>query len=443
MYFRYVLLRKNNNLLGGNEMKKLLLTIVVTSVLGAICSLANGATWQPMDSGTTEDLRDIWGFSKYDVYAVGHSGTILHRDSIGQWSKMTSPTSNHLKGVWGYNSEDVWAVGENGTILRRQNGNDWQQISGISSNLHLNSIWGTGLDNIYAVGEVAETAYGNGVLLRWDGQSWTSPREWGPMQFNDVWGRTSTNEVFVIGHSHDIGFTEGICYKFTSEPVNGAWQTDWPKTSSFYAIWGTGDELFIASQAQPWAAEVDHYNGAVWNSQNFGDHALMGVWGTAGNNVYVVGYEGKILRYNGDVWTNMDSGTTVILSDIWGSGPDDVFVTGYNGTILRLSDPIEEILDFIDESVGNGTLVPVKPGKAGQGQLGALINMIEAAGNLIDADDPNLLADACTQLQDALEKTDGLAPPESAPDFVTGPAASELAVMIEVLMDSLGCDSSI
>ena len=100
------------------------------------------------------------------------------------------------------------------------------------------------------------------------------------------------------------------------------------------------------------------------------------------------------------------------------------------------ADLIEEILDFIEDSVDEGALVPVMPGKPGQGQLGALINMIEAAGNLIDAE---LILDACWQLQDALAKTDGLEPPESAPDFVAGEAAEELASKIQELMTSLGC----
>ena len=106
------------------------------------------------------------------------------------------------------------------------------------------------------------------------------------------------------------------------------------------------------------------------------------------------------------------------------------------GKLVVACGPIEEILDFIDDSVDANTLEPVKEGKPGQGQLGALINMINASGNLIDAELPT---DACWQLQDALEKTDGLSPPESAPDFVAGEAAAELAGMIEALMESLGC----
>jgi len=97
-------------------------------------------------------------------------------------------------------------------------------------------------------------------------------------------------------------------------------------------------------------------------------------------------------------------------------------------------DPIQEILKFIEKSVADGTLIPVKPGKPGEGQLGALINMIKAAGELIKAED---IAGTCGQLHAALGKTDGQ---EQPPDFVTGEATAELAQRIQELMVSLGCE---
>jgi hypothetical protein len=45
----------------------------------------------------------------------------------------------------------------------------------------------------------------------------------------------------------------------------------------------------------------------------------------------------------------------------------------------------------------------------------------------------------CVTCPSSFEKTDGLSPPESAPDFVAGEAAPELAGMIEDLMAELGC----
>jgi hypothetical protein len=108
------------------------------------------------------------------------------------------------------------------------------------------------------------------------------------------------------------------------------------------------------------------------------------------------------------------------------------------GEIAELAkvDPIEQIVDFIEDSIANGRLITIKEGKAGEGQLNALIGMILTAGDLIKAED---VLSACEQLSAAMAKTDGLYPSESAPDFVAGPAASELADMIFALMQDLGC----
>ena len=98
---------------------------------------------------------------------------------------------------------------------------------------------------------------------------------------------------------------------------------------------------------------------------------------------------------------------------------------------------IDKILLFIDDSIANGKLQGNGSGKSAQGKLNALISMIWTAGDLIDA---NLLSDACGQLSAALAKTDGLEPPDSAPDFVDGEAVPVLANMIQELKISLGCN---
>jgi hypothetical protein len=96
-------------------------------------------------------------------------------------------------------------------------------------------------------------------------------------------------------------------------------------------------------------------------------------------------------------------------------------------------DEIEEVLDFVDEAVGAGTLIGEGPGKSGDNRLNALINMLEEAQSLIEA---GLYEDACDQLWSAYRKCDGDPRP---PDFVTGPAADDLADMILLVMDELGC----
>ncbi|MDL1978446.1 MAG: hypothetical protein LWX52_10215 [Deltaproteobacteria bacterium] len=100
------------------------------------------------------------------------------------------------------------------------------------------------------------------------------------------------------------------------------------------------------------------------------------------------------------------------------------------------NEQIANILDSIDGWVADGTLAGDGPGNSAEKRLNALKNMIEAAGDLIDDGD---IAGACVQLMDAYQKTDGLTPPESPPDFVMGDSAGDLAGLILDLMASLGC----
>jgi len=106
-------------------------------------------------------------------------------------------------------------------------------------------------------------------------------------------------------------------------------------------------------------------------------------------------------------------------------------------TTQSLDDPIEvieEILDFVDESVDVGTLTGEGPGKSADNRLNALRNKLEEAQRLIEA---GLYEEACDQLWSTYRKCDGEPRP---PDFVTGDAADDLADMILVVMDELGCD---
>ena len=60
----------------------------------------DGNSWEVMTSGTEHSLRDVWGSSDNNVFAVGHTSTILHYDG-SNWNSMTSNTTQYLFGVWG------------------------------------------------------------------------------------------------------------------------------------------------------------------------------------------------------------------------------------------------------------------------------------------------------------------------------------------------------
>jgi hypothetical protein len=74
------------------------------------------------------------------------------------------------------------------------------------------------------------------------------------------------------------------------------------------------------------------------------------------------------------------------------------------------------------------------PAALSDGRRNALRNQIEASDDLID---DGLVAEACDQLLDALRRADGAPKP---PDFVTGDAATELTLLLELIRESLGGD---
>jgi hypothetical protein len=86
---------------------------------------------------------------------------------------------------------------------------------------------------------------------------------------------------------------------------------------------------------------------------------------------------------------------------------------------------IEDIIDFMDAAISDGTLLGNGPGKSARGRLKALANMLFNAQALIEN---GYISEAMGQLQSAYRKT-------ADEIFVTGPAAQELGWQIAELIN--------
>jgi len=290
-----------------------------------------------MNSGTTNNLRDIWGNSASDIFAVGAEGIILHYNGNpeGTWSTMdNSITTNTLHGVWGSSSTDVFAVGVDGDILH-YNGNPegtWSAMDNSMRSSTLNGVWGSSSTDVFAVGW-------DGSIRHYDddGSVWDEigSNETQAHYFGGVWGSSAT-DVYVVG-----GFNDNEIFHY-----DGA---TWVNTFS-----SEGDELFLQAVWGSSASNVfavgtggitHHYKGSVWDTMNSGTtNTLKDVWGSSASNVFAVGVNGTILHYNGNpenTWSSaIESGTTKNLLGIWGSSANDVFVVGNGGTIILLHDEV-------------------------------------------------------------------------------------------------------
>ena len=124
--------------------------------------------------------------------------------------------------------------------------------------------------------------------------------------------------------------------------------------------------------------------------------------------------------------------------DIGSNDPDEPLVkVDLTGKRVYVETPpskqIVAILGFIETSVLAGTLEGDGPGNSAEKRLNALMNMIDAAADLIAG---GAYEEACEQLKAVYKKVDSSPKP---PDFCTGPAISELASMISDLIGNLNC----
>jgi hypothetical protein len=118
-----------------------------------------------MNSGSSVSLRDIWGSSSSDVFAVGAEGTILHYNG-NSWKSMDDNSTNGYYCIWGSSPSDVYAVTELLGVIYHYNGRGWSNDQRVTLRATLLCIWGSSANDIFTGGNgffVAE-----GVILRYE-----------------------------------------------------------------------------------------------------------------------------------------------------------------------------------------------------------------------------------------------------------------------------------
>jgi hypothetical protein len=189
---------------------------------------------------------------------------------------------------------------------------------------------------------------GNFYAPRIFGDLWESTNGGG------TWDRTSLQNVIVnallIDHQNPVlmyagcgysGGTEVPLYKSTNS--GATWTESYEGIPSFAiglrGVWGrAATDVFAVGMFGVYSdfTRIFHYDGNSWSEMDSGTtEDLYDVWGTSAANVFAVGTSGTILHYDGGLWSAMTSGTTENLNGVWGSSGTNVFAVGDNGTILR------------------------------------------------------------------------------------------------------------
>lgn len=208
---------------------------IVAGNAGTILRRVDGQ-WQLEETPSGEDLWGVWGANPDDIWAVGGSGrqanaaTVLHYYD-GTWHQpalpeLERPNVRAFFKVWGTSADNVYIVGQSGAVLH-WDGEALEEVL-VGTGQDLISLWGTSPDNIVMVG-----GRSNGVLVHYDGESWT-PRQLAPLPgINGVW-LDASGDGWLAGNA-------GTLAKISTVGEVTTEQVDVETPLELHAVFGLGD----------------------------------------------------------------------------------------------------------------------------------------------------------------------------------------------------------
>jgi hypothetical protein len=116
------------------------------------------------------------------------------------------------------------------------------------------------------------------------------------------------------------------------DPVDARWEPafDTSATGTLSAVWGSGpNDVFIVGGTTE-QGEIYHYDGVDWSPMQVPEDVPLLVWvhGFGPELVYAVGLDGSVVRYDGNAWSSLDSGTEEDLWGVFGFASDDLWIVG-------------------------------------------------------------------------------------------------------------------
>ena len=304
-----------NDILHGSEVNRIAVGNDGVTIIAAVTRAATIATPYVLYLYTTATGGIVWEDRAYGHLRAEMTAAGVPAADQNVWDVAIAPDDVDfwavVTSVAGANQPaEVW-VTENA-------GGKWEctRLAGVTGNAVIGAIdispsYGRKRD--IAVGTV--TGLGAGTLYVWEVSGFAG---WVNQTVAPSTGWPGGN-VVALKFSPTYAGDSSLATLTASISLLGVWGSAW---NDVFAV-GTGGTIL-------------HYNGAVWNTMASGttDH-LVGVWGSAWNDVFAVGTGGTILHYNGVAWGAMVSGTTSHLVGVWGSAWNDVFAVGQGGTILH------------------------------------------------------------------------------------------------------------
>ncbi len=303
----------------------------------------DGAEWHLEPAGTNEDLAKVRCAPGGDTFVAGGGGTVLRRDG-GSWTDLQFSITANVTALWAFADDDVYAVSVG--VLAVYDGTRWtllptplvqgiEEISGTPDgdlfmvksaraawlvdgvwshsdisdpSRSLQSVSGTSIASMITVGKYATVA-------AFDGAEWTTGEKGSAIE--DIGNLHGTRgEVWAAGWGSRPGHFDGASWQWEDPPFNEAQDalfSAWVDPSG--TVWA-GGQKFTPRDGTGVIARLD---GGTWTTVFTTQSPVRDIWGTAANEIHVVGDGGLVVYFDGTSWTEFiaDEGR-IDLKAIWG-----------------------------------------------------------------------------------------------------------------------------
>lgn len=266
----------------------------------------DGDVWQPLRFGVSTNWLGIAPFGRDSFWLAGAAGYLMTRRPDGHVALTQADDFPTYLGIWSKDGVDCWAVGvldpetsRKGRLhhLRWDDATqDFVDVERWLIDFPAQGVWGSARDDVWAVGtQVIDDKYLLGHVLHFDGGAWSyvkTPEL--PLRVLAVWG-TGPRDVWVGGGlpSYGIVAGRGILLHF-----DGSSWTSTDVRREVHAIHGTGPRNVWAVSDTGLAY---HFDGTRWTEEATGQQVnLNGVFAEPGGGAITIGDFGAILRRKGD-----------------------------------------------------------------------------------------------------------------------------------------------
>jgi hypothetical protein len=184
----------------------------------------DGSSWSEVTVPGTPTFNGIWGSDPTNIYAVGESGAV-YRYNGSSWSNLNIGAIGRLTSVGGSGRGDVWITGLFG-VLHHFDGASWTSPTS-PTGLDIHTVLSRGPDDVYIGGSAG--------IHHWDGSSWTQQLLPSPGVIRGLWS-SAPDDLFAVGDG-------GLLLHFDGQSWS---RIDSETPVSLHAVGGTPGHLLLA-----------------------------------------------------------------------------------------------------------------------------------------------------------------------------------------------------